>query len=144
MNAVLEGFSDFTAPPGHVTFSVLDHELNGHSVSIASKEYPGIARVAETGSSGVGKATALKGAIDTIRRGVACTGDRCQRDDDSLLYAFISALLNHPDKLIRKALLARISGSLRNSGGAHVILIVPPVGPSAWLIADPSDNGPVH
>lgn len=144
MAVILEAFSDHAAPPGHVTFSVLDHERSGHSVSIASKEYSGVVGATKSGISGVGTAIAFKGAIEIMRRCATCSEDRCQREDDSLLYAFISALLNHPDKRTRERLLAGISSSLKNNGGAHVMLIMPPDGPSAWLVANPSDNGPVH
>lgn len=141
MTSVFEDFSDHTAPPGHVTFSVLDQEHSGHSVSIAANEYPGIVRAARTGLSGISSATVFKGAVELIRRGVVCTGDGCQCDDDDkvLLGAFIGTLLKHPDKPTRKMLMAGIDSSLKNSGGAHIILIMPPTGPSAWLISDPSN-----
>jgi hypothetical protein len=138
MAVILEGFSNHTAPPGYVTFTVLDQERSGHSVSIASKEFPGAVRATKAGLSKICAATVFEGAIEIIRRGVACTGGSCQHDDDSLLYAFISALLKHPHKLTRKRLMASISSSRRKIGGAHVILIMPPAGPSAWLIADPA------
>ena len=146
MTTVSEDFTDYTAPPGHVTFSALDQEHNGHSVSIASKEYHGVVRAAKTVLSDINAATVFKGAVEQIRRSVVCTGDGCQRDDDDqvLLGAFIGALLKHPDKPTRRKLKAAIADGLKKNGGAHIILIIPPTGPSAWLIADPSNKRSVH
>ena len=137
MNAGSEDFSDFTAPPGYVTFSVLDLHRSGHSASIAAEDYPGVVRATKNALSGTSAATVFEGAIEIIRRSVVCTGDGCQCEDDGLLYAFISALLKHPDKRTRKSLMSEISAILMKEGGAHVILFMPPVGPSAWLVAAP-------
>ncbi|MBT3558528.1 MAG: hypothetical protein HN491_12260 [Rhodospirillales bacterium] len=141
MTAVHEDFSDHPAPPGHVTFSVLDQEHSGHSVSVASNEYQGVVRTAKSTLSCFSAATVFEEAIKIILRSVSCSGDGCQCEDDGLLTAFISALLKHPDKCTRKKLMEGINGSLKKNNGAHVILIMPSSGPSAWLIADPSDNG---
>ena len=111
-STVFEDFSDHTAPPGHVTFSVLDQSHCGHSVSIAAKEYPGVVRATKNVLSGMSAATVFEGAIGIIRRSAVCTGDECQCEDDGLFYAFISVLLKHPDKRSRKKLMASISTSL--------------------------------
>ena len=140
MSIVFDDFSDLSAPPGHVTFSVLDQALGGHSVSISSREYAGVIRATKDGLSDIRAATAFKGALEIIRRSAVCTGDGCQCEDDRLIYAFISALLKHPDKRTRKKLMAEISSMLMKRGGAHVILIMPPDGPSAWLVAAPGGN----
>ena len=137
MTNEFEVFSDNAAPPGHVTFSALDQAHRGHSVRIASKEYPGIVSATTNALSDMSAATVFDGAIEIIRRSVVCTGDGCQREDDGLLYAFISALLKHPDKRTRKSLMSEISAISMKEGGAHVILFMPPVGPSAWLVAAP-------
>ena len=143
-STVFEGFSDHTAPPGHATFTVLDQEHSGHSVSIASKDYSGVVRATKIVFTGMSAVTMFEGAIEIIRRSAVCSGDKCQCEDDGLLYAFISAMLKHPDKTSRKSLTAGISDSLKKSGGAHVILFMPPTGPSAWFIADPSAKGTVQ
>jgi len=137
MSSVFEDYSDRAAPPGHVTFSVLDMQSSGHSVTIASKEYPGVVRATKAGLSSMSAATVFEGAIEIIRRSAVCTGGGCLCEDDDLLYAFIGALLKHPDKRTRKKLMAKISAILMKEGSAHVILIMPPVGPSAWLVAAP-------
>lgn len=144
MTAVFEDFSDHAAPPGHVTFSVLNMERSGHSVSIASKEYSGVVRTTKTVLTGMSTVTVFDGSIEIIRRSAVCTGGRCLCEDDSLLYAFISAMLKHPDKRTRKSLTAGISDSLKQKDCVHVILLMPPTGPSAWFIADPSVNGTVQ
>jgi hypothetical protein len=113
MGSVFEGFSDRAAPPGHVTFSVLDMQSGGHSVTIASKEYPGVVRATKAGLSSMSAATVFEGAIEIIRRSAVCTGDGCLCEDDGLLYAFIGALLKHPDKRTRKLLGVGIRGSLK-------------------------------
>jgi hypothetical protein len=143
-STIFEDFSGHAAPPGHVTFSVLNFERYGHSVCVASKEYPGVVRKTKAGLSDISAATVFKEAIKIIRRNAVCTGNRFLCEDDGLLYAFISAMLKHPDKRTRKSLTEGISDILKKSGGAHVILFMPPTGPSAWLIADPSINSQVH
>ena len=130
-------FPDRAAPPGYVTFSALDQAHGGHSVSIASKEYPGIVCATKNVLSDMSAPTVFEGAIEIIRRSVVCAGDECQCEDDGLLYAFISALLKHPDKQTRKTISAGIRKHLKKKGGVHVILFMPPVGPSAWLVAAP-------
>ena len=139
-----ESFSDYAAPPGHVTFSVLDQAHGGHSVSISAREYPGVVRATKTVLSNLSRATAFKGAIEIIRHRVGCADGCWQCENDGLLNAFISALLNHPDKRSRKTLMASISTSLKKEGGAHVILFMPPTGPSAWLLGTTSNNGDVQ
>jgi hypothetical protein len=74
MTTVFEAFADYEAPPGHVTFSVLDLQSSGHSVSIASNDYPRIVRATKTGLSGISAAIVFKGAVEIIRRGVVCNG----------------------------------------------------------------------
>ena len=137
MSTVFEDYSDLAAPPGYVTFSVLDQAQGGHSVSVEAKEYPGVVGATKNALSNMSAATVFEGAIAIIRRSAICTGDVCQCEDDGLLYAFISALLKHPDKRTRKSLMAEISAILMKEGGVHVILFMPPVGPSAWLVAAP-------
>jgi hypothetical protein len=137
MTIVFEDFSDNTAPPGHVTFSVLDQEHRGHSVGIASNEYTGAVRATKAGLSDIPSADAFKGAMEIIRRSAVCSGDQCQCEDEGLLYAFISVLLKHPDKRTSKPLMAKIRSGLRNVGSAHVILVMPPDGPSAWHVPMP-------
>ncbi len=137
MSTVFEDYSGHTAPPGYVTFSALNQAHVGHSVSIASKDYPGVVRATKTVLCDMSTATVFEGAIEIIRRSAGCTGDECQCEDDGLIYAFISALLKHPDMRTRKSLMAEISAVLAKEGGVHIILIVPPAGPSAWLVAAP-------
>ena len=144
MTTVFKDLSDHAALPGHVTFSVLNMERSGHSVSVASTDYPSVIRTTKNGLSGINPATVFKEAIEIIRRRAVCSGDKCQCEDDGLIYAFISALLKHPDKSSRKSLTEGICNSLKKSGCAHVILFMPPTGPSAWLIADPPSKGSVH
>jgi hypothetical protein len=62
MSAGYEDFSDFTAPPGHVTFSVLNLQCRGHSVSIAAKEYPGVVSAMKMVLSGMKRGTVFEGA----------------------------------------------------------------------------------
>lgn len=78
-------------------------------------------------------ATVFEGAIEIIRRSAVCTGDGCQCENDGLIYAFISALLNHPDKRTCEKLMIDVCSILMKEGGVHVILFMPPAGPSAWL-----------
>lgn len=144
MTDVFDNFSDHTAPPGHVTFSVLNVEGSGHSVSFASKEYPGVVHATKYGVSDLDAGTVFKGAIEIIRHSSGCSGDGCQCDDDGLLYAFISALLKHPDKRSRRSLRESITSSLKKNGCAHVILFMPLAGPSAWFIAETPGKGSVH
>jgi hypothetical protein len=141
MNAILEGAWDYTAPPGHVTFSVLGEEAGGHSVSIASKNYTGVVRATKSALSNMNAGAVFEGAIEIIRRSIVCHGDDCPREDDELLGAFISALLKHPDRRTRKTLAAGISSRLKREGEAHVILFIPPVGPSAWILGAPGGTG---
>lgn len=144
MTTVFENFSDHTAPPGHVTFSVLNKERSGHSVSVASKEYPGLVHATKIGLSNMDAGIVFEGAIKIIGQSAACTGKGCLCDDDGLLYAFVSALLKHPDNRSRRSLRESIGSSLKKHSGAHVILFMPPTGPSAWLFAEPSSNGQVQ
>jgi hypothetical protein len=135
-----EDYPDHTAPPGYVTFTVLDQNDSGHSASIASADYLSVVRTTKLGLSGISAADVFKGAIEIIRGSVSCTGEMCQCEDDGLLYAFISALLKHPDKRTRKLLTGGVTNSLKKSGGAHILLYMPPIGPSSWLIAEPSSQ----
>ncbi|MBT7956352.1 MAG: hypothetical protein HN731_14270 [Rhodospirillaceae bacterium] len=144
MTTVFEDFSSHTAPPGHVTFTVLDQKQSGHSVIIASADYLSVVRTTKLAISGISAADAFKGAIEIIRRSVNCTGEMCMCEDNGLLYAFISALLKHRDKQTRKSLAANIRSSLKKNGSAHIILFIPPAGPSSWLIAGPSIIGQLH
>jgi hypothetical protein len=137
MATLFEDIPADNAPPGHVTFSVLDQRHSGHSVSIASTEYPGVVRATKTGLSGISSTIVFKGAMEIIQRSAVCSGDKCQCEDEGLLYAFISVLLKHPDKRISKLLMAKISSGLKSVGGAHITLIMPKYGPSAWLVAGP-------
>jgi len=61
MPPVSDNFSDHTALPGQVTFSVLDQEHNGHSVSVAAIEYPGVVRATKTVSQASARQLYLKG-----------------------------------------------------------------------------------
>lgn len=143
-STVFKNFSDHAAPPGHVTFSVLERDHSGHSVSVAANEYPGVVRTTKSVLSNLNRLTVFEGAIEIIRRSVVCTGDGCQCEDDGLFYAFISALLKHPDKRCREIMMADINAILKKEGGAHVILFMPPVGPSTWLVAAPAGNRAVQ
>jgi hypothetical protein len=137
-NAIFEELSDHTAPPGHVTFSVLDLQSSGHSVSIASKDYPRMVRTTKHGLSNIDSTIVFKEARAIIRRSVGCIGgDHCRCNSDGLHYAFIAELLKHPDKRTRKKLMTGIDSLLRKEGGAHVMLFMPPTGPSAWALAAP-------
>ena len=138
MKTVFEDFSDHTAHPCHVTFSVLDLQSSGHSTSIASEDYPHVVRATKRALSNMDGATVFKEAKAIIRRSVGCSGgDYCQCDLNSLLYAFIAELLKHPDKRTRKIMIASISALLKREGGVHVMLFMPPSGPSAWALAAP-------
>ncbi len=141
MTNVIEPFTDHTAPPGHLTFTVLDQMHAGHSVSIASEDYAGVVRATKSNLSDISAATVFAGATEIIRRSVGCADGGIRSEDDGLLYAFISALLKHPDKRSRRKLMAGIRTTVKKEGGAHVILIMPPTGPSAWMIAAPASNG---
>lgn len=130
-------FSDFTAPLGHVTFTVLDIERSGHSVGIDANEYTKYLCNAKTVLAGISATAIFNHAIRVIGRSVGCA-DGCARcADDELLCAFVSALLKHPDKRQRKTLTNGISDMLKKEGGAHVILIIPPTGLSVWMLAAP-------
>jgi hypothetical protein len=134
MNAVFEDFSDNTAPPGHVTFSVLDTRRRGHSVSVASSDYPNAVCATRKSLSGFCATTVFKGSLAVIRSKIKCDGGS-ECEDDGLLYAFIAALLKHPNKRFRKELTSGINTLIKQQGGVHVILVMPPIGPSAWLFA---------
>jgi hypothetical protein len=136
MTTVFEDFSDYIAPPNHVTFTVLDQEHCGHSVSVASGEYHGLVYVTKTCVSNMDASAVFESSIEIIRSKIRCEGG-VQDADDGLFCAFISALLKHPDKRTRKKLIACIDARLKKEGGAHVILIMPPTGPSAWALAAP-------
>ena len=137
MTKINQDYSAHTAPPGHVTFSVLDHACNGHSMSVASKAYSGIVRSLKSVISDLNQVNVFEGAIEIIRRSVVRAGDDFQCEDDELLFACISALLKHPDKRIRKTITASIRGHLKKEGGAHVVLLLPPTGPAAWMVGAP-------
>jgi hypothetical protein len=142
MPPVFEEFSELTAPPGHVTFTVLDLQSSGHSVSIASKDYPRMVRATKHGLSHMDSATVFKEANAIIRRSVGCRGgDCCRCDNDGLLCAFIAELLKHPDKRIRKKMMTGIKALLKKEGGAHFMVFMPPTGPSAWVLAAPVHKG---
>jgi hypothetical protein len=143
-NVIFEEFPEYIAPPGHVTFTVLNQENGGHSLSLAANEYPDIVHETKSAFSDVNAANMFKEAIAIIRLSAVCSGHGCQCEDGLLLYAFIYALLNHPNKRYRKSLKANINSSLKKSGGVHVILFMPPDGPSAWIIDDPSSRVQVH
>ena len=143
MSAGSEDFSDLTALPGHVTFSVLDLHCSGHSVSVAAKEYPGVVRATKIVLSKMNRAAVFKGAFEIIRRNVGCDGNY-HNEDDGLFFAFISALLKHPDKRIGKKTMAGIRACLKREGGAHVILIMAVDSPSVWIVCGPRSDTPVH
>jgi len=141
MTSVHKHFSDYAVSPDQVTFSVLDQDYGGHSVYIASGEYAAAVRATKNGFSDLSAATVFHGAIEILRRNVGCADIDSQREDDSLLYAFIAAMLKHPHKPTRKKLMAGISHNLKKNGCAHLILLMPPTGPSFWMVADQKNNG---
>jgi hypothetical protein len=144
MKPLFEEFPEHVAPPGHVTFTVLNQENGGHSLSVAANEYPDIVHATENTFSDMKVSNLFKEAIAIIRLSADCTGHGCQCEDGLLLYAFVYALLNHPNKQYRKSLMASVSTIMKKSGGVHVILSIAPDGPSAWIIEDPSSRVQVH
>jgi hypothetical protein len=143
MNSIFETFSDHTAPPGHVTFSVLGPAEGGHSVTISEGSYPGVVRAAKNVLSDLRRAIVFDGALTILRRQAECAGN-CQHDGDELLSAFIAAVLKHPDKRVSKALTVGIRKQLRQEGGAHIILTMAKGAPGLWKIGSPSGTGQVQ
>ncbi len=137
MSGIYEDFSPCTAPPGRITFSVLNQAEGGHSVSVDISEYPGFIRETRACLSGINASAVFQAAVKELQHGADCKGGECQCDIEELLSAFIAAMLKHPDKRSRKILKAEIRGYLKKNGGAHVILLMPNNGPSAWLVAGP-------
>jgi hypothetical protein len=53
-------------------------------------------------------------------------------------------MLKHIDKRLGKKLMAGVSAVLKQTGGAHVILIYPPEEPSVWIVRNSASAGLVQ
>ncbi len=143
MTEFLEEFSADTAPPGNITFSALDQHMAGHSVIIAAEQLPIIVRHTREGLTGKDKLLAFKAATRVLMDSVGCDAhdQNCKYDGNLILGSFIAALITHPVPHIGKRLLKELRKITKKKGGAHLILLAPPTGHIAWMIAGPSIAG---
>jgi hypothetical protein len=145
MTAFDQDYSKHTAPAGHVTFSVLDEHKAGHSAIMAAEMFPRVMEGTRKIMASAERAVAFSGARQILESCVGCADGhkKCAAYVDQLPYAFITALLKHPDKATGKKLLKGLSMAVKKYGGAHMILIAPPTGPLVWMISGPSKEGRV-
>jgi hypothetical protein len=139
MNTQTEISCDLFASPNHVTFTILDERETGHSVSVGSLDFPDLLRASKSALKVLNRSEAFKGAMHIFRQNVKCAPNCCV-DRNDLLYSFFTALLKHPRKQTGKTVLLEIDVLLKKYGGAHVILVMPPNGPSVWSVVVPSND----
>lgn len=134
--SIVEEFHNMRAVPGHITFSAVSEEGEGHSVIIPIKQYEEIREAVAASTRSMSRKSRFDTAKAVIHQAAACPHpEECGHDGRQLVAGFVMAIDNHIDRDTRHTLQTAIREMIRDSGGAHVIGRQSEVGTGARCLA---------